>query len=337
MKHKFLKEIILLCIVALINILPIRVNAYTKIFYYTDTISGRESLYKNWKLVDIFAPQAYTFDENGVLHGFLNPEVVTFTQTHKIKVLPLVTNGNFSHTSLFPLLNDKSIQDKAIAQLVAEAQIQKYIGWQIDFEQIPVEYKDKFSDFIKNFANEMHKNNLVASVAVVSKISDNPDDYKNQLWADLIGSYDYKSLGESCDFVSIMSYDDPDSNGPIARNAWLKKVVVYSKKMIPKEKISLGIALYYWQWNTTTGKLVGIGGYEKMKVLIKNNKTSFGYSKTEKEEFMKFRYKKNNYIVWYENELAVREKIAFIKKEGLHGFSAWKIGLEAPSIYKALK
>jgi spore germination protein YaaH len=68
----------------------------------------------------------------------------------------------------------------------------------------------------------LQKNNLKLSVAVIAQVSENPDDYPNNLWQRIIGVYDYSRLSFSSDFISIMSYDDPNSIGPVAGYAWLR-------------------------------------------------------------------------------------------------------------------
>jgi spore germination protein YaaH len=347
--HKKIIHIILNTLVACVLFVPQFAVAYDiktldrdgqrfdRIFYFRNSPSARESLYTNKDSIDILAPQSYSFDDEGVLTGKVPDEVLAFTNTNHIDVMPLVTNGAFGQKSLVSILENRSIQDKAIKSMIAEARVNGFIGWQIDFEQMNVKYKDQFSEFIENAVRKFHSKNLILTVAVVTKISDNPTDYKKTLWNDLIGVYDYKRLGESADLISIMSYDAPDSKGAIAPYPWLVTAIEYAIKQIPPQKISLGIGLYYWKWSDVRGKLEGIGGFEGLKTALSQYNVKLGYSDTDKAPYMKYIRNKKSYTIWYENDQSVKEKISLIKSYGLDGFSAWALGLELPSVHLAVQ
>jgi len=250
--------------------------------------------------------------------------------------MPLVTNGKFSEAEYKAILNDTSIQDKAINVLVTEAKNFGYLGWQIDFEEMDFSYRDKFSAFVKKAYNIMKQNNLIFSVAVIAKISDNPVDYPNDLWQKTIGVYDYETLSANSDFISLMSYDDPNSIGPVVEYSWLQRVLSYSLKFIPADKLSLGIPLYYWHWNDTTGEKIGAGGREGIYNAFSKHYVTAHYSTKEEAPYLSYWSHANKYIIWYENARSVKKKISLIKKFKLHGFSAWALGLELPSIYGSI-
>lgn len=327
----------IVCLVMLLAASSALAADYERVFYYREGPNARESLYAHPEAVDILAPQTYSLNAAGELRGTLNSEVLAFAQKNKINIMPLVTNGAFSRSVAHAILDDRKKQDWAIEQLVAEAEKQGYWGWQFDFEQMDVSYKNKYSAFIKRAGEAFQQNDLVLSVAVVSKISDKPKDYKNRLWPDLIGVFDYAALAKSADFISVMSYDDPDSKGPVARYAWLRKVIAYSLKKIPSEKLSLGIPFYYWQWNDQTGKLVDIGGRNGINEILRTLQVKANYSVQHQAPYLAFWDQGKPYTLWYENERSVAKKISLIEKYDLHGFSAWALGLELASIYTAVK
>jgi len=308
-----------------------------RIFYYQEGPKAFSSFKQHVSSVDVIAPQVYSFNKNGVLRGQINPKLLAFAQKNNVKIMPLVTNGSFAQQSLQVLLNNGDKQDAAIAMLVNEAHQQNLWGWQIDFEQMDYSYRDKFSMFVKKFGDTLKKEGLVASVAVIAQVSENPSDYPKNLWQRIIGVYDYRSLGSSTDFLSIMSYDDPNSTGPVAGYPWLERVLAYSLSVVPSNKVSLGLPLYYWQWNTDSGKIVGIGGYQGIKKILKKHQITKGYNEVEQAPFISYTNKKGNYTVWYEDKKSINKKIELIKKNNLSGFSAWAIGLEEPSVYLSMK
>ena len=312
-------------------------NPILKIFYFKDNQKARTSLFKYSHSIDVLAPQAYAINKYGVLEGNIDSTILVFTQKNNIKVMPLVTNKSFSKDTANSILNDPTKQDNAINALVVEAEKQNYWGWQIDFEGMNALSKDLYSAFIKKAGGVLKQHNLILSVAVVAQISSNPSDYPNDLWNKVIGVYDYGPLASSADFISVMSYDDPDSIGPVAPYPWLKKVIEYSLQSIPANKLSLGIPLYYWKWNDTSGKLISVGGNVGIINTLKKRRVTAVYSSINEAPVLKYKVKKSHYSLWYENAKSMTKKIDLIKEYNLQGFSAWVLGLEVPNIYGALK
>jgi len=54
----------------------------------------------------------------------------------QVKVMPLVTNAGFKQSVMHNLLLSPTAQGRVIKSLVAVAKLDKYIGWQFDFENI---------------------------------------------------------------------------------------------------------------------------------------------------------------------------------------------------------
>jgi len=309
---------------------------YDRLFYYVEGKNARKSFFAHPNSIDIFAPQAYMVDKNNMLLGSVKPDLLAFAKKNKIDVMPLLTNGAFNATTSRVFLDSIARQEILINNLILEAKDFGYIGWQIDFEQMDVSYRDKFSAFIGRAYSQFQKNNLKLSVAVIAQFSENPSDYPKDLWRRIIGVYDYKALGENSDFVSIMSYDDPNSDGPVAGYDWLNKVIDFSVSKIASEKVSLGLGLYYWQWRHIDGKRVGIGGNEGLQTVLSKYKYSSYFSDEEQAPYVDYWKAGTGYRIWYENAKSVKAKIALIKEHKLCGFSAWALGLELNSVYNVI-
>lgn len=311
---------------------------FVKIFYYRESQRAIDSFKKNVDHIDVIAPQSYGVNAEGELKGGLTDEFLAVVASSDVKVMPLLTNSGFSQEAIHKILDSKKIQDKIIKALIAEAKKEGYWGWQFDFEQMTSEYRDKYSAFVKRAYPEFKKHNLKFSVAVIAQYSLNPADYPNNLWQRVIGVYDYKVLGENSDFLSIMSYDQPSSPGPVASLDWVKKIVRFSIGQVPANKLSLGIPFYFWKWNDETGKLIDIGGYGRIDELFKYPKqiTKKGWHPIYQVAWVSYVQQKTNYTAWYEDAKSFSRKIDLAKIYGMHGFSAWVIGLEDQKIYQVI-
>ncbi len=311
---------------------------FIKLFYYRDGERAWESFQKNVKSIDVIAPQSYGVRADGVLKGGLKDEFLSLVRANKVKIMPLLTNSGFSQKDVHDILDNPDIQDKIIQAMVAEGKKQNYWGWQFDFEQMTAEYRDKYSAFVKRAYPEFKKNNLVFSVAVISQTSLDPNAYPNNLWQRVIGVYDYKALGANSDFLSIMSYDQPASGGPVASLDWVKQVVRFAISQVPPAKLSLGIPFYYWKWDDSTGKLVDIGTYRRIDELFKYPKQIIkkGWNPTYQVGWVNYTQSKKTYTAWYENSQSFSRKIDLALLFKMHGFSAWALGQEDPDVHSVI-
>jgi spore germination protein YaaH len=297
-----------------------------------------ESFKKNARKIDIIAPQIYGVTDKGELFGAPDMEFLEVARVSKVKIMPLVVNSSFKQSVMEKILTDTVIQDKIILALITEAKVNDYWGWQFDFEQMPSTWREQYSDFCARAGKEFKAHNLIFSIAVIAQHSDKPEDYVKNVWEKIAGVYDFRALGQSADFISIMSYDQPDSKGPVASLYWMQKVVEYALTQIPAEKISVGVPFYWWKWDDKTGKLVDIGGYKRVKELADLNPyAKFSWSEADGTAYVKYKKAGQPYTLWYENQQSFLSKISLVDKYNLHGFSAWVLGLEDPRIFNHLK
>jgi spore germination protein YaaH len=65
--------------------------------------------------------------------------------------------------------------------------------------------------------------------------------------------FDLKALGESVDMLCLMTYDQHTrwtAPGPVGGWIWTNENLEYALKVVPKDKLLLGISLYGYHWFT---------------------------------------------------------------------------------------
>ena len=174
-----------------------------RIFYYVPGVNARQSFYINSQYIDVIAPQVYVVDQSGNVTGSVEPGILAYSAQKGIKVMPLLTESYVGQTATNTFLLSPALQTNAINALVAQAKTYGYWGYQVDFESIPVTYRDNYTAFIQRMYTAFKENNLELSVAVIAQVSDNPLDYKNNLWQRAIGLYDYGALASSTDLSHL--------------------------------------------------------------------------------------------------------------------------------------
>jgi len=307
-----------------------------KIFYMSQSKEeqGIESLKKNADKIDVVAPQFYGITGKLVFVGKLSVNLKQAISQTKVKVMPLVVNAGFKQSVMHDLLRSPSAQDEIIKGLVNVGKKDNYIGWQFDFENISYLDKDLYSAFVEKTAEALHRNNLTLSIAAVSRSVDyeDTDAYKN--WG---GAFDYARLAGAADFISLMTYDDPDSVGPVASLPFVNKVLAYVKDKIPANKLSLGIPLYNWGWDASVSKkITSSGTYAGLLNIQKNFRHDLGFDEALGASWLTYFWNNKQYNVWYQDKKSFENKLDIISKNNFRGFSAWVMGVEDPQIWSSL-
>ena len=117
-------------------------------------------------------------------------------------------------------------------------------GVDLDFESLKGDDRDRYSAFVVALAKELHRAGLKLSVTV------HPKEEPIGGW-DGTKSQDYRALGAVADRFNVMTYDyswSTSDAGAIAPNAWVERVISFTKTQVLASKIGVGIAQYGYDW-----------------------------------------------------------------------------------------
>ena len=309
------------------------------------------SLANHFKSINILVPQSYRIDENGVVWGAIDPDILDFAIKHSIKIMPLITNTEFNKDIGHKFLSNPSAQTTAIQSILDVCIKQHYYGVQFDLEMIAIEDRDALTRFYQAAAAALHKKGFVVSFAIAPLVSAPPQasDFLKKLYVNWEGAYDLKKLGEAGDFVSLMTYNQHGgvtTPGPTASIQWIEAAINYALQFIPAQKISLGIPDYsnYWFTGTDTGEASGktavqaVGiNYEKAMYLIHKYKANLQWDDQAKINFSIYEHDWLNEYIFLENKQSFAAKLALVNKYNLRGISVFDLGTEDPQIWDAMK
>lgn len=306
----------------------------THLFYYYSTPEGYESLQENYRNIDVLAPQIYTVGYHRGVLGPTDTEVLEFAEEKNMDVMPLITNSNFNRYLMHQILSDEEVQEDIINFLIEEAEDRDFIGWQFDFENINHLERDAYVDFVKKAGRALEKENLLFSVAVIPRETAYDPSSLNQNWS---SAYDLEGIAKHVDFISLMSYDNPLSRGPVASIGYVESVLNQTLKDVPSEKVSLGIPFYCWQWNVATGEniaSISYGRADETREVYKNNSYYRTYLENYETEFMGFIKNGDYNTIWCDNGRSIEAKITLAQEMNLFGTSAWALGQEDPRVWE---
>ncbi|MGH9413453.1 MAG: glycosyl hydrolase family 18 protein [Terriglobales bacterium] len=298
--------------------------------------------------VGVFAPQSFSLDRYGVLRGSVPDALSTIARAHGVPIMPLVINAGFSRIGAERLLRSPSARDRAVGALVSTARLQGYLGWQVDFENLPSWERHAFSHFIAELAGALHRQGLQLSVAVAARTSSDVhgDNYRN-----FSGVYDYAALAHTADFLSVMAYPENSGSqpGPLASAPWVEQVIAYISQFVPPDKFSLGIPTYQTDWMQHRVRIYWrrrIAGrihrfYRTVYRIVHRSGPVSGYDDLQWNPSLQAAYRVSGsghrrVVTWVADARSFRAKLQLVAEYHLRGYSVWRMGLEDPRIWNSL-
>lgn len=319
------------------------------LFYMGDGAASVHSFEAHKDKIDIIVPTWYNMDGDGLVTGEPNPVVLKEAKAAHIPVIPIVAlfNKDEAH-KLFG--NDKG-QAEMNASLLRECQENGYAGIQFDIEDVMWTDRDGLSALVKRTADVLHAHGLQVQIATVPNAPGHAGktEFGKWIYQEWRGGYDLKALAQSVDLICLMTYDQHThwtTPGPVGGWKWTTDNLEYALKVVPKEKLSLGIALYGYHWYT------GDPGMDKSEK--KPNVTS-DYISAPNAEFLRDTYggktqwddvdktawfwiERDQMREWffYTDKRTFAARYDLVKQQGIQGFCSWVLGEEDPTIWDVL-
>jgi spore germination protein len=230
-----------------------------------------------------------------------------------LKLYPMITT-DLTDQELADFIKDGTASDKFIGELIGNLKYFKADGLDLDFENIGAPYLTEFSTLIKKLSSELKKNSLAFSVTVQAQTGKND-------WSGLKGQ-DLNLIGQYADEVRLMIYDNHgqfSKPGPITPMDWYQQVLDYNLKIIPKEKLVVGLPTYGYIWGTN-------GDFKsfQFKDFVAYTKDQ-NYTIQRDPESSELEYTNSQSTGWLSDSAAVINKIEYARKLGQNRFILWNL------------
>lgn len=292
---------------------------------------GFDSLQNNLGVIDTVNPVIYTIDGNGTLQkNNISEEsirnLVNYCKENSINVVPTI--GSYSYDNLDMLFSSEEIYLKNIQDILSEIEKYKYDGIDLDYELIHTTNQNTYISYITKLQNELKKKDKILSVTVFAQWGNNTTYTDHQETREV---QEYTKIGDIADEVRIMAYDYTSSlsttSGPIGPISWIEDILDYATKVIPNEKIFLGIHLYSYEW---VGDKVSALTYTTVKSLLSNEYIQSVYKEDIGEGYAKYSCEDGNSIceLYYQTKEGVNERREIAKRYNLKGIAYWRLGGE---------
>lgn len=312
-------------------------------YIYNSSITHSQIVENTNNSVNVVAPTCFDLNSNGrlTINNLINKDFIEEMHSKNISVTPFLSNHWSKRRAKKALDNPKPLI-KDIVEAVLEYNLD---GINVDIENLPIEYRDKLTNFVELLRNELPRDKTL-SVAVAA----NPEKLKST-W---IATYDYEKLAQNSDYLILMAYDEHcqgGAPGAVASIDFVKKSIESILEEVSKDKVVLGIPLYGRFWKEGEdygGEAIVIGCVENIikKFRIVPNfdtKTMTPTLKFEIDEVYKNAYVNGRYLesgvynVWYENENSIKAKLKLINEYNLLGAGLWALDNESKSFWNYYK
>lgn len=313
----------------------IQVNGYIQ-----PTNADRETRVLNESInyLTYVSPFSYHVNADGTLKPINDETIIEIALKNRVAPMMSITNisgDNFDTSLVDTILNDESLQQKLIDNILNILKVKSYYGVIIDFERISPVNREKYNNFLRKVVSALHPKYLVATALAPKTF-----DITTGSWH---GAHDYKSHGEIVDFVIIMTYEwgwsggEPMAVAPINE---VEKVIRYAVSVIPANKIMMGIPNYGYDWTlpyTPGAEFATAIGNEEAIEIARINKANINYDEKSQSPFFNY-YDKNGraHVVWFEDARSIESKLKLVNKYGLRGISYWVLSKPFTQNFKLL-
>lgn len=273
------------------------------------------------KDIDMIFPDWLIFNgDNDEIKVKIDSSLLSYLKENNVMVLPRITNtdadGQWAGSNFCNYISTSQNRSKLSNEILKVLKEYDLKGINLDFEALDPSSRVDYLDFLTELKDLLHKNNMYLTIDLPMK--------------DV--AFDYELIGNICDNVIVMAYDEhypSGENGAIAGQDWFDDGIEDIVKSIPKEKLIVAMGQYSYDWNITKKTTARSLGFDETMNLASEFDVDIQTDKISTNST--FSYKEANgdeHKVWILDGISLWNEMQFLKDIGVYGVSLWRAGLE---------
>ncbi len=322
--------------IASLGQIPATYDPLRAAFYVSWDPTSLAALQQHYRDIDVLIPERlHSITSSGRLDVEADPKLAAFQQTLKqqnppveIPIMPLMNNSdgtNWLTDEMAAMLRNPAARQHLADQAVLYLNQTHSAGLVVDFEEIPEKSQKDFTQFVIELAENLHRSNLKLMVCLPA--------------ADWI--YDYAGIGKASDAVILMNYDEhwrTSAAGPIAAQDWFVRNIDAILKLIPPQKLVMGIANYAYDWPSKAGlkahEQAKSESFQESIVTAQESEAQVQFDPDSLNPYYSYSDEHNIvHNVWMLDGVTAYNELRAAERVGVQGTAVWKLGSEDPSIW----
>ncbi|MDR3602779.1 MAG: glycosyl hydrolase family 18 protein [Desulfosporosinus sp.] len=278
-----------------------------------------DSLQQQSTHIDAYADFAFQLQTDGQFTGQINKLALQTTLEQSTALLILFHNFDgkrFDPQPLRSVLSSTTSQQNCIRHMLNLVP-PTAAGVHVDFECVEAPYRIPFLTFLESLKTTLHERGILLTIAIPAKRS-----------KEEAPGYDFAGIGQLCDSITLMTYDEHFSSGspgPIASLPWMTETLDYASRHISPEKLLLGIPVYGYDWSNELTQIITM---RDIPELVAQTNARTLWSDQAVAPYFYYWQGRLKHTVWYENEVSAKIRLGFVKNYRLRGIAIWRLGYE---------
>lgn len=274
-------------------------------------------------------------DEEGNVENLADPVYVRWARERGYDIWATVTSSADRELTA-GVLSSSARRRKVIDQILIYARLYGLEGVNLDFENFHADYRDLYTQFVRELAPLCREEGLVLSVDVTMLSS-------SVYWS---LCYDRAALAASADYVMLMAYDEHGGSSRVAGSVsslpWVERGLQKVLQEVPAEKLVLGVPFYTRQWEIeylegggqeVSSKAYSMGMIEE---IVRRRGAAPRWDSDALQNKVVYKEGEKTYEIWIEDADSMRQRAALVNKYGLAGIAAWRRGFETPEMWELI-
>ena len=284
--------------------------------------------------VNVISPTWYFLaDSAGEITSFADADYVKSAHKKNMQVWALISNFSADVDST-TLLASRAARQKVQNYLIGQAKEIGFDGINIDFEGIAQEAGCDYVQFIRELSILCRKNGIILSVDVPV-----PMDFSKY--------YNREELGNVCDYVIMMGYDEhyagSDIVGSVASMDFEETGIQNMLTEVSKDKLISAIPFYTRLWYTetladgTANVTSEAYSMDNIEALLTEKGVTSTYDESTGQQYAEWIDSDGKFCqVWLEDENSIAARAALVSKYELSGIAEWVLGREQSWVWDVI-
>ena len=283
--------------------------------------------------VNVVSPTLYELKNSvGDITSKSANEYVSKAKSLGYKVWPIITNGigsaGYSPNDTSLLINSESSRENLIKNILSKLKDDNLDGINIDFENMKVEDRDLYTQFIRELAPLVRLQGKIISV----------DMY-------FVAYIDRKGIGAATDYAILMGYDQrgnwSNESGSISEISWVEDNIksLINDSQISPDKVILGVPFYTRLWTEKIGTSKPTTSVYTIKdsiSYVNTNNLKSTFDEKSGQNYIEYTKGDLTFKMWLEDNTSMKNRVNIINTYELGGLAAWQKGFETPDIWKTI-